>query len=188
MKTSLKKTIYLSIITFFVTSAIIASTGINTYATTDNGKRIILNTDGTYSYLREENESPYIGTYFIGEDSVNNYINNYLKEKGINKRDSQFEFTYNIMKNLFNNDKDRINSIIGDFTYTITSDKLIINKENGSEIFKWPYEIIDNILYATVYNSDKMAIGKFIDNGKYLEVSDTKSNKDNKVLLQKEHY
>jgi hypothetical protein len=185
MKSSLRKTIYLSLITFFVTSAVIASTGLNTYATTDNGKRIILNQDGTYSYVTKNVNNTYLGTYFIGNKSIDNYIINYLEKKGITEDSSQFEFAYSIMNSLYENDSDRVAKSIGNFSYTITEDKLIINKDNGREIFQWPYEIKDNILYATVYNSDKMAVGKFSDDGLYLEVSNLESNVKDKVLLQK---
>lgn len=185
----MKKTIYTSLITFFVTSAIIASTGFNTFATTDNGQRIQINQDGTYSYINMENEKtmPYLGTYYIGSATVNHYIEDYLEKKGIEKNSPDYEFSYGIMENLFNHDQNSINRIIGNFTYTITNDKLIISEEDGSQIFEWNYEVKDNILYATVYGSDKMAIGKFTRDSKYLEVSSPELENNKKILLQRSH-
>jgi hypothetical protein len=185
----MKKTIYTSLVTFFVTSAIIASTGLNSYATTDNGKRIKINNDGTYSFLKDANEEskPYLGTYYIGDATVNYYIETYLQQKGINKNDSDYEFSVGIMQDLFKLDQNRIKTIIGDFTYTLTNDKLIINEDDGAEIFEWKYEVKDNILYATVYGADKMAIGKFIKDNKYLEVSSPELNNHTKILLQRSH-
>lgn len=183
----MKKTIFTSLITFFVTSAIIASTGFNTFATTDNGKRIQINNNGTYSYVQKSNEEakPYLGTYYIGTSTVNYYIEAYLNKKGITKNDPDYYFSYGLMKNLFNLDSDSIDQIIGNFTYTLTNNKLIINEDDSSQIFEWKYEVIDNILYATVYGSDKMAIGKFVKDSKYLEVSSPELENNTKILLQR---
>jgi hypothetical protein len=183
----MKKTIFTSLLTLFVTSAIIASTGFNTYATTDNGKRIQINNDGTFNYVQNINKetNPYLGTYYIGAATVNYYIESYLEKKGIEKNNSDYDFSYGIMEDLFKLDSNNINKIIGNFTYTLTSNKLIINEEDGSQIFEWKYEVIDNILYATVYGSDKMAIGKFIKDSKYLEVSSPELENNSKILLQR---
>lgn len=169
----MKKTIYTSIITFFITSAVIASTGIHTYLPTTNNKPQTIIT------------KPYIGTYYIGETTVNNYIDNFLNKKGIDKKSSDYEFSYGIMKNLFNLDQNKSNSIIGNFTYTLTDDKLIINDEDESQIVEWNYKIKDNILYANVYGSDEMAIGKFVENSKYLEVTSPELDNNTKILLQR---
>jgi len=185
----MKKTIYTSLITFFVTSAIIASTGFNTYATTDNGKRIQINNDGTYNYLENTNEetSPYLGTYYIGTATVNYYIEDYLAQKGIVKNDPDYAFSYGMMEKLFNLDHNSVNKIIGNFTYTLTSDKLIINEEKGTQIIEWDYEVKNNILYAMVYGSDEMAIGKFTRDRKYLEVASHELENNTKILLQRSY-
>lgn len=183
----MKKTIYTSILTFFVTSAIIASTGLSNLATTDDGRRIQLYNNRTFTYIENDKLSvnPYIGNYYIGEVTIENYIETYLNKKGITKDNDDYEFSYKIMKQLFTRDQNRIKTVIGNFTYTITKDKLIISEDDGKQIFNWDYEVKNNILYATVYGSDKMAIGKFIQDGKYLEVTSPELNDHTKVLLQK---
>jgi len=182
----MKKTLITSLLTFCITSAVIASTGFHSYATTDEGKRIQLNEDGTYSYLTDQSQdNPYIGTYYISDETINFYIVSYLESRNIDKNSSSWDFSYNIMQNLFKNDPTQVEKVIGEFTYSITSDKLIIRDELEKQTVSWDYEIKDNILYAKVYGGDKMAIGKFKSDGKYLEVANAEMGNNHKVLLQK---
>lgn len=180
----MKKTLISSIITFLITTTLIASTGIKSYATTDQGKRIELHEDGTYSFCNPDEN--YYGTYKISESTIDNYIKALLSKNGIKPTDTDYQFSFNLIKSLFSANHSEIEDQLGDFTYTITEDKLIITEDGGKETFSWDYEIIDNILYAKVYNFDEeMALGKFINNGKFLEVTKQGKDTNSKIILQR---
>ena len=187
----MKKTLITSLLTFCITSAVIASTGLHSYATTDEGQRIQINENGTYSYLTDQSEiKPYLGTYYISDETINLYIESYLIERGIDKTSDRWDFSYQIMQNLFETDANQTAKVIGDLTYTITDDKLIIKDNLEKQTVTWDYEVKNDVLYANVYGGDKMAIGKFKMGDEYLEVANPELGNNHKILLQKSllHY
>jgi len=177
----MKVKIIRSITTFIITTGIMAATTLNFATSNDNTSKI--NNQKDYN-INSINETKYLGSYSVTNKSVSKFVNQYLFDRNITNKNINYVDEYNLLVNSLSKNPILREDLLGELTYTIQKDKLIIKDTSGGESFVMNYEIKNNILYAKVYNfSEEMALGHFIDNGKYLIINNP-SNKKTSIYLE----
>lgn len=169
MKTKIIK----STTTFILVTAVMAATTFN-FANEKNDN--ILSKTNYYNNFNTNEK--YFGSYSISPNSINNFAKHYLKNNlSISLSSKDYSNELNLIINALNKSEILREDLLGELKYTINANKLIIEDIAGGESFVLDYKIKDNVLYAKVYDfSQELAIGKFVDNGKYLIVNSPSSN------------
>jgi hypothetical protein len=181
----MKSKIIKGFITFIFTTSIMAATTLNfanNQIPSQNNTRanplIISNVDVNNKFY---------GSYSISNNTIERYVKDLLKKREIEIGNSNYKQEFELIVKSINKDKILKETLLGELNYTINDNKLIIQDVSFGESFVMDYTIKDNILYGKVYNfSEEMALGHFIDNGKFLIIN-TPANKEDSIFLE-HHY
>lgn len=178
----MKSKIFKGFVTFIFTTSIMAATTLN-FAS--NQQQVSSNNEGININLSSADiNTKYYGSYSITNNTVKKYVKDLMENRNIAVTNSSFNQEYNLLVNSLNKNKILRENLLGELIYTLNDNKLIIQDITGGESFVMDYEIKNNILYGKVYNfSEEMALGQFIDNGKFLIIN-TPSNKEESIFLE----